>query len=75
MRPAGLFGLETVTLIKRQELELKVAELKMLRFSLGATRMDRMRNGRVGHFGARLRWFGHVQRRRGGTEYTLVERY
>ncbi|KAK3544385.1 hypothetical protein QTP86_010144 [Hemibagrus guttatus] len=56
------------------ESELEVAELKMLRFSLGVTKLDRIRNeyirgtAHVGHLGdkvreARLRWFGHVQRR------------
>ncbi|KAI5619610.1 hypothetical protein C0J50_21007 [Silurus asotus] len=65
---------KTVALSKRQEVELEVAELKMLRFTLGVTRMDRIRNkfirgtAHVGRFGdkvmeARLRWFGHVQRR------------
>ncbi|MCJ8739512.1 hypothetical protein PDJAM_G00048010 [Pangasius djambal] len=34
VRPAMLYGLETVSLRKRQESELEVAELKMLRFSL-----------------------------------------
>ncbi|KAI5105228.1 hypothetical protein C0J45_4900, partial [Silurus meridionalis] len=74
VRPAMLYGLETVALSKRQEVELEVAELKMLRFSLGVTRMDRIRNEfikgtvHVGRFGfkmreARLRWFGYVQRR------------
>ncbi|KAK3544146.1 hypothetical protein QTP86_002967 [Hemibagrus guttatus] len=73
-RPAMLYGLETVSLRKRQESELEVAELKMLRFSLGVTRLDRIRNeyirgtAHVGRLGdkvreARLRWFGHVQRR------------
>ncbi|KAK3519181.1 hypothetical protein QTP70_022146, partial [Hemibagrus guttatus] len=74
VRPAMLYGLETVSLRKRQESELEVAELKMLRFSLGVTRLDRIRNEYIrgtAHFGrlgdkvreARLRWFGHVQRR------------
>ncbi|KAI5087037.1 hypothetical protein C0J45_24418, partial [Silurus meridionalis] len=74
VRPAMLYGLETVALGRRQEVELEVAELKMLRFSLGVTRMDKIRNefiigtAHVGCFGdkvreARLRWFGHVQRR------------
>ncbi|KAK3516660.1 hypothetical protein QTP70_021999 [Hemibagrus guttatus] len=74
VRPAMLYGLETVSLRKRQESELEVAELKMLRFSLGVTRLDRIRNeyirgtAHVGHMGdkvreTRLRWFGHVQRR------------
>ncbi|KAK3522456.1 hypothetical protein QTP86_011802 [Hemibagrus guttatus] len=74
VRPAMLYGLETVSLRKRQESELEVAELKMLRFSLGVARLDRIRNeyirgtAHVGRLGdkvkeARLRWFGHVQRR------------
>ncbi|KAK3524837.1 hypothetical protein QTP86_007578 [Hemibagrus guttatus] len=74
VRPAMLYGLETVSLRKRQESELEVAELKMLSFSLGVTRLDRIRNeyirgtAHVGRLGdkvreARLRWFGHVQRR------------
>ena len=44
VRPAMLFGLKTVPLRKRQEAELEVAEMKMLRFSLGVTKMDRIRN-------------------------------
>lgn len=40
-----LYGLETVTLTKKttQEAELEVAELKM-RFSLGVTRLDEIKN-------------------------------
>ena len=67
-----LYGLETVR--KRQEAELEVAEVKMLRLSLGVMRMDRIRNEnirRTAHvrcFGekvreTRLRWVGHEQRR------------
>ncbi|KAK3548418.1 hypothetical protein QTP70_012839 [Hemibagrus guttatus] len=44
VRAAMLYGLETVSLRKRQESELEVAELKTLRFSLGVTRLDRIRN-------------------------------
>ncbi|KAF7702399.1 hypothetical protein HF521_001682 [Silurus meridionalis] len=44
VRPVMLYGLETVALSKRQEVELEVAELKMLRFSLGVMKMDRIRN-------------------------------
>ena len=51
-----------------------MTELQMLIFSLGVTRMDRIRHedirgkAQVTHFGdkvmeARLRYFGHVQRR------------
>jgi len=78
VRPAMLYGLETVALRKKDEAELEVAELKMLRYSLGVTRMDKIRNqyirgtAHVGSLGAkireaRLRWFGHVLRRE--TEY------
>ncbi|KAK3528293.1 hypothetical protein QTP86_030755, partial [Hemibagrus guttatus] len=81
VRPAMLYGLETVSLRKRQESELEVAELKMSRFSLGVTRLDRMRNeyirgaAHVGRLGAkvreaRLRWFGYVQRRENSPKNT-----
>ena len=59
VRPAMLYGLEMVALTKRQ-----VAEMKMLRFSLGVTRMDQIRNeyirgtAQVGRFGARQDWGG-----------------
>ena len=77
VRPAMLYGLETAALTKRQEAEMEVAELKMLRFSLGVTRMDKIRNeyirgtAQVGWFGektreARLRWYGHVLRKDDG---------
>ncbi|KAL7834762.1 hypothetical protein SRHO_G00290090 [Serrasalmus rhombeus] len=42
-----MYGLETVALSKRQEAELEVAEMKMLRFSLGVTRMDKIRNEQI----------------------------
>ncbi|KAK3514261.1 hypothetical protein QTP70_012099 [Hemibagrus guttatus] len=82
VRPAMLYGLETVSLRKRQESELEVAELKMLSFSLGVTRLDRIRNeyirgtAHVGRLGdkvreARLRWFGHVQRRESEDSFEL----
>ncbi|KAI5103026.1 hypothetical protein C0J45_6607, partial [Silurus meridionalis] len=74
VRPAKLYGLETVASTKRQEVELEVAELKILRYSLVVTMMDRIRNkfiretAHVGRFGdkareARSKWFGNVQRR------------
>ena len=61
VRPAMLYGLETVALTKRQQAEMEVAELKMLRFSLGETRMDTIRNeyirgtAQVGRFGEKTR--------------------
>ncbi|KAK3541960.1 hypothetical protein QTP86_008149 [Hemibagrus guttatus] len=83
VRPAMLYGLETVSLRKRQESELEVAELKMLRFSLGVTRLDRIRNeyirgtAHVGCLGdkvreGRLRWFGHVERQGDSTFNTVI---
>ena len=56
-----VYGLETVALTKRQEAEMEVAEVKMLRFSLGVTRMDKIRNeyirgtAQVGRFGEKTR--------------------
>ena len=77
VRPAMLYGLETVALTKREEVEMEVAELKMLRFSLGVTRMEKIRNeyirgtAQVGKFGektreARLRWYEHLRRKNDG---------
>ena len=43
VRPAMLYGLERVELTKRHEAELEVTQLKMLRFSLELTMMDRIR--------------------------------
>ncbi|KAK4307254.1 hypothetical protein Pmani_020967 [Petrolisthes manimaculis] len=76
VKPSMLYGIVTVPMTKRQEAELEVAELKMLRISLGVTRLDKIRyelirgSAHVRRFGdkareARLRWFGHVQRRDG----------
>ena len=73
VRPA----METVALTKRQEAEMEVAELKMFRFSLGVTRMDKIRNeyirgtAQVRTFGektrqARLRWYVHLRRKDDG---------
>ena len=51
MRPAMLYGLETVALTKRQEAEMEVAKLKMLRFALGVTRVNKIRETtQVGRF-------------------------
>ena len=66
-----------MALTKRQEADMEVAELKMLRFSLGVTRMDKIRNeyirgtAQVGKFGAKtreasLRWYGHLRRKYDG---------
>ena len=75
-----LYGMETVAVTKSQEKQMERVEMKMLRFSLGVTRRNRIRNEEVRRRlkverlsdklrEARLRWFGHVMRR----EETYVE--
>lgn len=39
-----MFGTETLLLTKRLVAKLEVEELKILRFSLGVTKMDKIRN-------------------------------
>ena len=67
-------GLETVAVTKKQVEEMEVAEMKMLRLSMGVTRKDKIRNEyirstvKVERLGmkmreGRLRWYGHVMRR------------
>ena len=74
VRPAMLYGMEAVAVTKAQEKKMEVAEMRMLRFSVGKTRMDRVRNEvirttlKVGELSGklretRLRWYGYVLRR------------
>ena len=74
VRPAMVYGLETVAFTKKQVKEMKVAEMKMLRFAMRVTRKDKSRNEyirgtvKVERLGmkmgeCRLRWYGHVMRR------------
>ena len=69
VRPAMVYGLETVAVAKKQ-----VKEMKMLRFAMGVTRKDKIRNEyirstvKVERLGmkmreGRLRRYGHVMRR------------
>uniref|UniRef100_A0A8D9FCJ3 Uncharacterized protein n=1 Tax=Cacopsylla melanoneura TaxID=428564 RepID=A0A8D9FCJ3_9HEMI len=44
VRPAMLYGSETWALMKVYEKRLEVAEMRMLRWSCGVARMDRIRN-------------------------------
>ena len=44
VRPAMLYGLETAALTCSLERKMQVAEMRMLRWSLGVTRRDRIRN-------------------------------
>ena len=74
VRPAMVYGLETVAVTKKQVEEIKVAEMKMLRFAMGVTRKDKIRNKyirstvKVERLGmkmreGRMRWYGHIMRR------------
>ena len=74
VRPAMVYGLETVAVTKKQVEEMKVAEMKMLRFAMRVTRKDKIINEhirstiKVERLGmkmgeGRLRWYGHVMRR------------
>ena len=73
VRPAMVYE-ETVAVTKKQVEEMEVAEMKMLRFTMGVTRKDKIRNEhirstvKVEWLGmkmreGRLRWYGHVMRR------------
>ena len=44
VRPAMLFGMETVVVTERQVGKMEVAELKIMRWALGVTRKDKIRN-------------------------------
>ena len=68
------YGAETWVVKKAQEKKLDVAEMRMLRWMSGVTKMDRIRNERirgttkVGEISkkvqeSRLKWHGHVLRR------------
>ena len=74
IRPAMVYGTETVVVTKKQVEEMEVAEMKMLRFAMGVTRKHKIRNEhirstvKVERLGiklreGRLRWYGHVMRR------------
>jgi len=74
VRPTVLYGSECWPLKKTQVQRLSVAEMRMIRWMCGYTRIDRIGNGvirdlvKVAPIGdkmreSRLRWFGHVKRR------------
>ena len=44
VRPAMVYGLETVAVTKKQVEEMEVAEMKILRFAMGVTRKNKIRN-------------------------------
>ena len=74
VRLAMVYGLETVAVTKKQVQKMQVAEMKMLRFVVGVTKKDKIRNEyirgtvKVERLGmkmreGRLRCYGHVMRR------------
>ena len=74
VRPALIYGAETWAAKKAHEKKLDVAEMRMLRWMCGVTKLDMIPNTRiremtkVGEISGkvqekRLKWFGHVMRR------------
>ena len=74
VRPAVMYRAETWALKKAQERKLEVAEMRMLQWMCGVTRLDKIRNEsirgttKVGEITKkiqerRLKWYGHVMRR------------
>ena len=74
VRPAMMYGAVTWAVKKAQEKKLDVAEMRMLRWMSGVTKLGRIRNERirgstkVGEISkkvqeSRLKWDGHVLRR------------
>ncbi|EYC14091.1 hypothetical protein Y032_0042g713 [Ancylostoma ceylanicum] len=78
VRPVALYGTECWAVTKVTKQVLHTMEMRMLRWSMGVTLKDKVSNKMVrSTFGvtpmidkmreARLRWFGHVLRREGGS--------
>ena len=76
VRPAMAYGLEALPLKTSEEKKMDVAEMRMLRWMVGVTRRDRIRNEyirgavKVNEISkkiqeSRLRWYGHWRRRVG----------
>ena len=75
VRPAMMYGLERLVVLEGQVKKMQVAELKMVRWALGVTRKDTIRNRHIRRTAkiaklddnlksGRLRWFGHLKRRK-----------
>ena len=77
VRPAMLYGMETMAVTERPVGKMEAAELKMVRWALAVTRKDKTRNDYVRGtakiakledklWNARLCLYGHVKRREEG---------
>ena len=77
VRPALLYGTETWPIKKSNEHRMNVAEMKMLRWAYGVTRLDKIRNENIRNEmkvtelhkkiqEKRLGWYGHLMRREEG---------
>ena len=73
VRLTMLYGMKMVAVTERQMGKMEIAELKMVRWALGVTRKDKIRNeyvrgtAKISKLGdklwnARLCWYGHVKR-------------
>ena len=76
VRPAMVYGVKMMVVTKKQVEEVEVAEMKILRFSVGVMRKDKIRNEYIRGTvtvarlemkmrEGRLRWYRHVMRRLG----------
>ena len=74
VRPAMVYGSECWALLKQEEQSLHTTEIKILRWSQGKTRIDRIKNETIRGIAKvtpiksvltqrRLSWYGHVMRR------------
>ncbi|XP_013178320.1 PREDICTED: uncharacterized protein LOC106125595 [Papilio xuthus] len=74
IRPVLMYGSETWAVTQKNVNTIQVAEMKILRWMCGVSRLDKIRNEFVrGSLGvrdiadkmqeSRLRWYGHVRRR------------
>ena len=81
VRLTMVYRMETLAVTKRQVGKMEDKELKMMRWTLGVSRKDKIGNeyervtAKIAKLGdkilnARLRWYGHVKRRKEG----LVEK-
>ena len=77
VEPAMLYKKEMVAVTERQMQKMEVAELKMVRWALEVTKKNKIRKeyvrgtAQIAKLGdklrnARLRWYGHVKRRKEG---------